>query len=102
MVTSFSVSAFHHLIANFPYRPSTRKFQQQQPMRAQNPAENGALVSIVDDQAHDISYWMALGQRFGVAVSQGVPIAQYFFCIGCRPLLFCLSMVNGFVPGTNS
>jgi hypothetical protein len=58
-------------------------------MRVQNPMWNSALFSIIDGQTHNIDYWRALGQDFGLAVTQAVAIAQFFFCFSLLPLAPC-------------
>jgi hypothetical protein len=60
--------------------------QLQQLTTRQDPVWNDVLRSIVDGQTHDIWDWRALGQQFGVTVTQVVAIAQSSFCFALSPL----------------
>jgi hypothetical protein len=46
----------------------------------------GVLLSIVDGQTRDIWDSKALGQYFGMIVTQDVAIAQFLFCFSLPPI----------------
>jgi hypothetical protein len=90
VVANFSMFAFPCLIPSFPDRPSIRKVSEttaNQLMRVRDPMWTNALLFIVDGQTHNIEDWSAIGQHFGVIVTQTVAIAQFSSVSVCRPLL---------------
>jgi hypothetical protein len=44
------------------------------------------VPSITDGETHNISDWRAVGQHFGMTVTEAVAIVEPFFCFDLPPL----------------